>query len=185
MPVPKKLRPASPNDFRPVALTSHVMKSFDKDHQKHDLDPYHLLDPLQFAYRPGRGVEDAVPTLINYVLCHLDDAKTNARVLYLDMSSTFNTLQPHLFKKLISEFKLESELALWVLDCLVRVNNTSSTVKFVSIGSPQGCELSPLLFILHTNDCRSIRPNRYFIKFSDDTALLSLLSTMKLAMVMC
>ena len=25
-------------------------------------------------------------------------------------------------------------------------------------------------------DCRSIRPNRYFIKFSDDTALLSLLS---------
>ena len=26
VPVPKKSRPASPNDFRPVALTSHVMK---------------------------------------------------------------------------------------------------------------------------------------------------------------
>ena len=184
VPVPKKSRPASPNDFRPVALTSHVMKSFEKIIKTMIMTRTdHLLDPLQFAYRPGRGVEDAVATLINYVLCHLEDAKTHARVLYLDMSSAFNTLQPHLlFKKLISEFKLESELALWVLDFLVgrprqvRVNNTTSSVKVVSTGSPQGCVLSPLLFILYTNDCRSIRPNRYFIKFSDDTALLSLLS---------
>ena len=56
------------------------------------------------------------------------------------------------------------------------MNNTTSSVDVVSTGSPQGCVLSPLLFILYTKDCRSIRPNRYFIKFSDDTALLSLLS---------
>ena len=65
----------------------------------------HLLDPMQVAYRPGpgRGVDDAVATIINYVLCHLEDAKTHARVLCMDMSSAFNTLQPHLlFKKCIS-----------------------------------------------------------------------------------
>ena len=98
------------------------------------------------------------------------------------MSSAFNTQQPHLlFQKMISEFNLESDLALWVLDFLVgrhqqvRVNNTMSSVKEVSTGSPQGCVLSPLLFILYTNDCRSTYSNRYFIKFFDDTALLSLL----------
>ena len=56
------------------------------------------------------------------------------------------------------------------------MNNTISSVKVVSIGSPQGCVLSPLLIIiLYTNDCSGTRPNRYFIKFSVDTALLSLL----------
>ena len=56
------------------------------------------------------------------------------------------------------------------------MNNTTSSVKVVSSGSPEGYVLSLLLFILHTNDCRSIHSNRYFIKFSDDTSLLSLLS---------
>ena len=89
-------------------------------------------------------MEDAVTTLLNLVVGHLENAKAHARVLYLDMSSAFNTLQPHLlFQKMISEFNLESDLALWVLDFLVgrhqqvRVNNTMSSVKVVSSGSPQ------------------------------------------------
>ena len=35
--------------------------------------------------------------------------------------------------------------------------------------------LSPLLFILYTNNCKSIYENRFLIKFSDDTAGVSLL----------
>ncbi|KAF7666674.1 hypothetical protein LDENG_00096780 [Lucifuga dentata] len=42
-------------------------------------------------------------------------------------------------------------------------------------GSPQGCVLSPLLFILYTNCCTSTFPNRHLIKYVDDTALVSLL----------
>ena len=58
------------------------------------------IDPLLFAYRPGRGVEDAVATLISFVFCHLEGAKTHARFLYLYMNSALNMLQPDLlFKK--------------------------------------------------------------------------------------
>ena len=40
IPVPKKAHPVIPNDFRPIALTSQVMKSFEKNHQNHDYEPH-------------------------------------------------------------------------------------------------------------------------------------------------
>ena len=49
IPVPKKARTTGLNDYRPVALTSVVMKSFERlvlSHLKAITDP--LLDPLQF-----------------------------------------------------------------------------------------------------------------------------------------
>ena len=55
------------------------------------------------------------------------------------------------------------------------MNDTISSVKVVSTGTPQGCVLSPMLYIFYANDCRRTLPNRFLIKLSDDTALISLL----------
>ena len=64
------------------------------------------LDPRQFAYRARRGVEDAQITL-HLLYSHLDGPGTHARLLFLDFSSAFNTLQRHvLVSKLLSEFNL-------------------------------------------------------------------------------
>ncbi len=43
-----------------------------------------------------------------------------------------------------------------------------------STGSPQGCVLSPLLFILYTNDCMS--SYRHIIKFADVSVIVCLMS---------
>ena len=60
IPVPKKSPPKQFNDLRPVALTSLVMKTLErivKNLVLNVVEP--LLDPLQFAYRVGKGVDDA------------------------------------------------------------------------------------------------------------------------------
>ncbi|KAI3355422.1 hypothetical protein L3Q82_018263 [Scortum barcoo] len=66
IPVPKKPHPGELNDFRPVALTSHVMKTMERL-LLHHLRPqtHHALDPLQFAYREKTGVEDAIIFLLH------------------------------------------------------------------------------------------------------------------------
>ena len=65
VPVPKSSCPKTHRDFRPVALTSILMKTFEKMVRTELLRKTEcVLDPLQFAYRPDRGVEDARVTLL-------------------------------------------------------------------------------------------------------------------------
>ena len=43
-----------------------------------------------------------------------------------------------------------------------------------SVGSPTDCVLSPLLYILYTNDCKTSYPGKPLVMFADDTALVIL-----------
>ena len=121
--------------------------------------------------------------ILNELTKHLETPNTHARLLFADFSSAFNLMQPHiLLHKLTSTFNIVPQLVLWIADFLthrsqqVLVNGCFSDVRFTSTGSPQGCCLSPLLYILYTDDCRSNHNNTHFVKFADDTAILSLLT---------
>ncbi|MHC5954113.1 reverse transcriptase domain-containing protein, partial [Streptococcus pyogenes] len=85
-------------------MTSVVMKSFERlvlAHLKDITD--HQLDPLQFAYRANRSVNDAVNMGLHYILQHLDRPGTYARVLFVDFSSAFNTIVPELLSSKLSQ----------------------------------------------------------------------------------
>lgn len=108
------------------------------------------LDLLQFAYRACRGVDDAVNTLLNLVLGHLDGAKHFAPLLFIDFSAVFNYIQPHILADhLTSIHNIDQNLVCWLdlfIDICqrVRVNGVLSNVRLSSISSPQGCVFSPL-----------------------------------------
>lgn len=129
--IAKTKTPATLDDFRLVALTLLVMKSFKKLIRREVLRKVDkVIDPLQFANKTGRGVYDAVVTLLNVLFCHLDGAKAHARLLFIDFSSAFNTIQ--LINKLIYQVNLDLNLVGWIFDLLtnrsqcVRVNSCLS-----------------------------------------------------------
>ena len=102
IPVLKKAKVKGLNDYRPVALTSVVMKVLERlvlAHLKSTTDTLlDGLDPLQFAYRANRSTEDAVNMALHYALEHLDTAGNYASILFVDYSSAFNTILQHILE---------------------------------------------------------------------------------------
>ena len=127
VPVPKSNCPKVLNDFRPIALTSIVMKTFEKLVKTVVmLRTQPDMDALQFAYRPQRGVEDATATLLNMIFKHLEGKDTHARLLFIDCTSAFNSIQPHvLMARLEEEFNLSKNLLGWILDLFNKQNTES------------------------------------------------------------
>ena len=188
VPVPKKKNVKEMNDLRPIALTSIVMKCMEKL-VKSFLKRYvhNFEDPMQFAYQEGKGVEDAQLTFTNNIYKHLETPGAYVRILFVDFSSAFNTIQPHLIVSKLIKMKCNSYLISWIMDFLIkrpqyvkiRSNDVDikSSILHTSTGAPQGCVLSPLLFTIYTSDCRSSFENVIIIKFADDAALQGLITS--------
>jgi hypothetical protein len=115
VPVPKKRGASQMNDFRPVALTSVPMKCAERLLLKHlRAETAAHQDPLQLAYSQGRNTQDAILTLLHNLYEHLDQPRSYARLLFVDFSSAFNTLQPHLLVDKLLAMDVNPRLISWV-----------------------------------------------------------------------
>lgn len=111
VPVPKKVRPTVFDDFRPVALTSYIMKIMERLVLAHMGPPVDsVMDPLQFAYKLQVGVEDAIIYMLQRVYSHLDRAGSMVRIMFFDFSSAFNTIQPALLGGKMDVMQVDSSL---------------------------------------------------------------------------
>ena len=198
--MPKKVQISCLNDLRPVALTSHIMKVFERLFLNKLRPLVHgFQDPLQFAYRNGIGVDDALLYMQNSIYSHLDKTSSYVRIMFFDFSSAFNTIQPHLLAQKLKNMCIHPNIIKWILNYLtdrpqfVRLQNnrtntqphkntscntgtfiTSNMIKTFT-GAPQGTVLSPFLFTLYTSDCRFAEKSCHLQKFSDDSAIVGLL----------
>ncbi len=179
VPVPKRPHPKELNDFRPVALTSHVIKTMERLLLYH-LRPQvqHALDPLQFAYQEKVRVDDAILYLLHRSLSYLDRGSNAVRIVFFDFSSAFNTIQPLLLGDKLKMMGVDSNLVRWIVDYLtgrpqyVRLGDCTCQTVVSSTGAPQGTVLSPVLFTLYTSDFKYNSDLCHMQKFSDDTTIV-------------
>ena len=131
IPIAKRTNAKEMNDYRPVALTSVVCKCTERILcNKLTSSVADRLDPLQFAYKAKRGVEDATLTLTNKALNHLDKPGTFVRVLMMDFSSAFNTLQTHILIKRLLDLDVSPGLILWIRSFLSDRPQESALIVF-------------------------------------------------------
>ncbi|KAK3506912.1 hypothetical protein QTP70_031181 [Hemibagrus guttatus] len=125
------------------------------------------LDPLQFAYHPYRSTDNAITTTLHLALTHLDNKDSHVRMFFIDFNSAFNTIIPQHLTEKLNLLGLNTSLCNWILDFLtgrpqsVRIWNSISSTTTKSIGAPQGCVLSPLLFTVLTHVCAAMHSSNH------------------------
>ena len=119
---------------------------------------------------------------MNNVYEHLDKPKAFCRILFVDFSSAFNTINASILVKRLKDMNINSNLIAWIYDFLtdrtqyVKFQNCFSDSITTNTGSPQGCVLSPVLFTIYTNECQINLGNVKLIKFADDSCIQGLIS---------
>ncbi|KAI4871329.1 hypothetical protein NFI96_023465, partial [Prochilodus magdalenae] len=107
------------NDYRPVALTSTAMKCFERLVKTHICSSLPAtMDPHQFAHRSNRSTDDTIALTVHTALSHLDRKSTYVRMVFIDYSSSFNTIFPAKLIPKLTDLRLNSHLCNWILDFL-------------------------------------------------------------------
>ncbi|XP_028311351.1 uncharacterized protein LOC114468574 [Gouania willdenowi] len=142
VPIPKKPAIDSLNDYRPIALTSVIMKCMERSVSQHIRDCLPpTFDPHQFAYRANRSTEDAIAITLHTALSHLENKKSYVRMLFVDYSSAFNTIIPDILITKLLKLQIPLPTCNWIKNFLtsrpqsVRLGPHHSSTITLSTGS--------------------------------------------------
>ena len=179
-PLYKKGDRARAVNYRPVALTSHVIKVYERilrGVMVDFLEKNDLLCDNQHGFRAGRSC-------LTQLLSHVDDivqgltknADTDA--IYLDFAKAFDKVDHRLLLSKMKRMGFHEKIVRWIESFLtdrkqcVVLNGVSSTEAAIISGVPQGTVLGPLLFILFINDMKLCVTGSMIRFFADDTRIL-------------
>ncbi|KAI4891280.1 hypothetical protein NFI96_025975 [Prochilodus magdalenae] len=170
VPVPKKSQPACLNDFCPVALTSVVVKCFNRIIRDFITSSLPVsIDPLQFAYCRNRSMDDAITYLFHTTLSHLDAERGNyVKMLFVDYSSAFNTIIPSTLTIKLEDLG-HSSLCRWISNFFNR-QDTNCSGRQTCLTHPHPEHWCPPGCVLATSSSTTI------VKFADDTVVAGLIS---------
>ena len=164
-------------NYRPVALTSHIIKIFEKVLRNHivsHLEENGLLNPGQHGFRTGRSCLSQLLAHFETITQILEDGD-NVDVIYLDFSKAFDKVDFLVTLRKINLLGISGNVGKWIYSFLtgrsqtVMVNGEHSTASEVKSGVPQGSVLGPLLFLILLGDIDKTIASAFLSSFADDT----------------
>ena len=183
-PVFKKGSRSLPSNYRPVSLTAHEVKIFERvlrNKMVDFLEGNNLLSCKQHGFRKGRSC-------LSQLLKQHDDILTNLMnnmetdVIYLDFAKAFDKVDHAILLQKLKNIGIDGELLDWISDFLLNrkqvvvVNGILSYLTEVLSGVPQGTVLGPLLFLIYLNDITNCLNSCDLSCFADDTRIYKSIS---------
>ena len=179
-PLHKKGDKITPGNYRPVSLTSHIVKVFERVLKKilvNYCERNSLISSNQHGFRSGRST-------LTQLVTHIDDVLTgwckglDSDCIYLDYAKAFDKVDHVLLIKKLERYSVHPLALKWIESFLsgrkqcVVVNGTRSNEECVISGVPQGSVLGPVLFIIFINDLERVVNNESTVRFfADDTRI--------------
>ena len=179
VPVYKKGSKNSVENYRPISLTSIVMKVYERI-IKADLMKRveSKLDHRQHGFLPRKSCETQLIPFYDNLACTLNKG-SRTDIVYFDFAKAFDSVNhDKILHKLKHKFGIDGMLLKFITDYLsnryqkVVVENSQSDLLPVLSGVPQGSIIGPLLFVIFINDIgEGISENSSISLYADDTKL--------------
>lgn len=178
VPIPKKGDRSIVGNYRPIAITSvlsKLMESIINSRIVQHLECHKLISDRQYGFRPKRSTGD--------LLCYLQQIWLNSlnnfgecNVVALDIAKAFDKVWHKALLNKLPSYGISELVIAWISDFLsdrsisVRLDGVISDTYVTNSGVPQGCVLSPTLFLIFINDLLSVTANP-INSFADDSTL--------------
>ena len=180
IPIHKGGDKCAPSNYRPVTLTSHVIKIFEKVIVRklvEYIDEAGLFNKHQHGFRRGRSCLSQLLEHYQLILQGLEMGHGVA-VVYLDFCKAFDKVDHKIVLEKLMALGISGNLFKWIGNFLigrqhvVSVDGVRSEIGSVYSGVPQGSVLGPLLFLIVISDIDYNLTSAHASSFADDTRVV-------------
>jgi hypothetical protein len=177
--------------FRPISVTSIIIRTFEhllKRRLTQLASESNILHPHQFGFRTKHSTFDAISHLQSLIRTSLQRNRA-IPVAFLDLKKAFDRVWPERLIHAVNQAGIGGRASRWLYQFVtqrqLRVVDQNIAADWTSVeyGVPQGCVLSPLLFILYINSITDAiqhtqlkhgltSPPIHILLYADDIALV-------------
>ena len=173
-----------PSAYRPVSLTSHIIKVFERIVRKALVDylqENNLLPEDQHGFISGRSTLSQLLNHIEEAIRAYEEGKATDTV-YLDFAKAFDKVDHDILCHKLRKFGITGKVGIWIKEFLtgrfqkVSANGVLSDAVSVISGVPQGTVLGPIQFIIMISYLGKELVHSITSKYADDTKNIAKIS---------
>ncbi|KAF2891323.1 hypothetical protein ILUMI_14850, partial [Ignelater luminosus] len=174
----KKRKAKDIKNYKPISLLSIFSKVIEK------IVANRIIAFLQkfcfisdFQHEDNYSTETAAVELVQSVNESLDKNK-HVFGIFFDLTSAFDTIDISFLEIKLEKLGIREKVLEWIISWMenrqirVKINEVISEEKTISVGTPQGSVLGPLIFILYVNELENFVSYGKAIMYADDRSII-------------